>query len=328
MGSKSRMQGKVSPDPNATRVYVGIDVCKEQLDVYLHPVGRQLTATNDANGIRRLNRLLKDHDVALVVMEATGKLHRLAHRTLSASGFRVAVVNPLRSRLFAEAIGTLAKTDLVDARMLAVLGESLHPAVTEPPSELLESLQELVRGRLAASDERTALLNRLGASKTKCLIHELNRQLRALDASIANLEVEIKRLIKGDPCLARRFEILVSIPGVGETTAAAIIVELQEIGTLSAKEAAMLGGLAPVACDSGEANGARHIRGGRWRLRNALYMPAQSAARHNPDLTAFYDRLIANGKKAMIALTAVMRKLLILANTLVREDRLWQPNHA
>jgi transposase len=322
------MQGKVSPDPNATRVYVGIDVCKERLDVYLHPVGHKLTANNDANGIRRLKRLLRDHDVALVVMEATGKLHRLVHRSLSASGFRVAIVNPLRSRLFAEAIGTLAKTDLVDARILAIFGESLHPAVTEPTSELLESLQELVRGRQAANDERTALLNRLGASKTKCLMRELKRQLRTLDASIANLDVEIKLLIKNDPCLARRFEILVSIPGIGETTAAVIIVELQEIGTLSAKETAMLGGLAPLACDSGETNGARRIRGGRWHLRNALYMPAQSAAQHNPDLKAFYGRLIAKGKEAMVALTAVMRKLLVLANTLVREDRLWEPTHA
>jgi transposase len=322
------MQGKVSPEPTATRVYVGIDVCKERLDVYVHPVGQKLTASNDTNGIRRLKRLLKDQDVALVVMEATGKLHRLAHRSLSASGFKVAVVNPLRSRLFAEAIGTLAKTDRVDARMLAIFGENLDPAVTEPPSELLESLQELVRGRQATSDERTALLNRLGASKTKCLIRELNRQLRALEASIANLDNEIKRLIEGDACLARRFEILVSIPGIGPTTAAAIIVELQEIGTLSAKETAMLGGLAPIACDSGETHGARRIRGGRWHLRNALYMPAHSAAQHNPDLKAFYDRLIAKGKEAKVALTAVMRKLLVLANALVREDRLWEPNHA
>jgi transposase len=322
------MQGKVSPDPNATRVYVGIDVCKERLDVYLHPLGQKLAANNDANGIRRLKRLLKGHDVALVVMEATGKLHRLAHRSFSADGFRVAIVNPLRSRLFAEAIGTLAKTDAVDARILAIFGETIRPAATEPPSELLESLQELVRGRQAARDERTALLNRIGASKTKCLLRELNRQLRTLDASIANLDVEIKRLIKGDPCLARRFEILGSIPSIGETTAAVIIVELQEIGTLSAKETAMLAGLAPVACDSGETSGARHIRGGRWHLRNALYMPAQTAIQHNPDLKPFYDRLIAKGKEAMVALTAVMRKLLILANTLVREDRLWQPNHA
>jgi transposase len=322
------MQGKVSPEPNATRVYVGIDVCKERLDIYVHPVGQKLTANNDPNGIRRLKRLLKDHDVALVVMEATGKLHRLAHRSLSASGFKVAVVNPLRSRLFAEATGTLAKTDRVDARILAIFGEALAPAVTEPPSELLESLQELVRGRQAASVERTALLNRLGASKTKCLIRELNRQLRALEASIANLDNEINRRIEGDACLARRFEILVSIPGIGPTTAAAIIVELQEIGTLSAKQTAMLGGLAPIACDSGETNGARRIRGGRWHLRIALYMPAHSAAQRNPDLKAFYDRLIAKGKEAKVALTAVMRKLLVLANVLVREDRLWELNHA
>ena len=137
----------------------------------------------------------------------------------------------------------LAKTDRVDARMLAILGDTLDPAVTEPPSELLEGLQELVRGQ-AASDERTALLNRRGGSKTKCLIRELNRQLRALETSLSHLDAEIQRLIQSDPCLARRFEILVSIPGVGEVIAAAIVAELREIGTLSAKETGMLAGLA------------------------------------------------------------------------------------
>jgi len=322
------MQGKVSPEPNATRVYVGIDVCKERLDVYIHPVGETPTFSNDSNGIRRLKRLLKAHDVALVVMEATGKLHRPAHRSLSASGFRVAVVNPLRSRLFAGAIGMLAKTDRVDARMLAILGDSLDPAVAEPPSELLEGLQELVRGRQAASDERTALLNRRGASKTKCLIRELNRQLRSLDTSLSHLDNEIKRLIQSDPCLDRRFEILLSIPGVGDTTAAAIVAELREIGTLSAKETGMLAGLAPVACDTGETKGARHIKGGRAHLRNTLYMAALTASRFNPALKQFHDRLVANGKEAKVALTAVMRKLIVLANTLVRENRLWEPNHA
>ncbi len=322
------MQGKVSPEPNATQVYVGVDVCKERLDVYLHPVGKTVSVNNDPNGIKRLKRLLKPHDVALVVMEATGKLHRLAHRSLSASGFRVAVVNPLRSRLFAEAIGMLAKTDRVDARMLAILGDTLDPAVTEPPSELLEGLQELVRGRQAASDERTALLNRRGGSKTKCLIRELNRQLRALETSLSHLDAEIQRLIQSDPCLARRFEILVSIPGVGEVIAAAIVAELREIGTLSAKETGMLAGLAPIACDTGDTIGARHIRGGRAHLRNSLYMGALNASRFNPALKQFHDRLVAKGKVAKVALTAVMRKLLVLANTLVREDRLWELNHA
>ena len=320
------MQGKVSPERRATRIYVGIDVCKERLDVYVHPVGQKLAVGNDQNGIKRLKRLLKVHDVALLVLEATGKLHRLAHRSLSADGFRVAVVNPLRSRLFAEAIGALAKSDGVDARMLAILGESLDPAVTEPPSELLEALQELTRGRAAAVAARTALLNQLGASKTKCLIAEIKRQLRVLETTTAKLEAEIKRLIQSDASLKRRFEILVSIPSVGETTAGAILAELREIGALAAKEVAMLAGLAPIARDSGETNGPRHIKGGRVHLRNALYMAALSAARFNPALKQVHHRLIAAGKESKVALVAVMRKLIVLANALVREDRTWQPN--
>jgi transposase len=212
--------------------------------------------------------------------------------------------------------------------MLAILGESLDPAVTPPPPELLENLQELVNGRDAAVAERTALLNRLAASKTKCLIFELKRQLRALETSIAKLEAEIKRQVQSDPRLARRFRILTSIPGVGEATALALIAGLQEIGTLSAKEVAMLTGLAPIACDSGETKGARHIKGGRAHVRRALYMAALSASRFNPTLKQFHDRLIAAGKEAKVAITAVMRKLVILANTLVSEDRLWEPNHA
>lgn len=176
----------------------------------------------------------------------------------------------MRSRLFAEGIGRLAKTDRVDARMLAILGDSLDPAVAEPASERLESLHELMRGRQAISETRTALLNQRGASKTRCLIRELNRQLRAIDASLVRLDEAIKRLIEGDPRLARRCEILVSIPGVGEAAAAVIIVEMQEIGAISAKQAAMPAGLAPIARDTGETKVARHIKGGRAHLRAAL----------------------------------------------------------
>lgn len=145
---------------------------------------------------------------------------------------------------------------------------------------------------------------------------------------IANLEAGIKRQINADPALARRFTILTSIPGIGPATAVALIAGLHEIGELSAKQAAMIAGLAPIACDSGESTGARHIQGGRIHLRTGVYMAAVSASRCNPDLKVFYQRLIAAGKLTKVALTAVMRKLIILANTLVREDRLWQPNHA
>jgi transposase len=329
MGSKTRMQGKVSPERSTTTpVYVGIDVCKERLDVYIHPVGLRFEFANSAEGIKRLKRSLKAHEVALVAMEATGKFHRAAHRSLHADGFAVAVVNPLRSRLFAEALGALAKTDRVDCRMLAILAESLEPDATPPASAFMETLQELARCRDAAVAARTALLNQLGATTARPAAVEIKRQLRAAETAIENLEAEIEALIGADPRLARRLAILTSIPGVGTTTAIALIVGLAEIGSLSAKQAAMIVGLAPIACDSGQSTGPRRIKGGRAHVRRALYMAAVSAARFNPALKAFYDRLLANGKKPKVALIAVMRKLVVLANTLVCENRTWEPHHA
>ena len=182
--------------------------------------------------------------------------------------------------------------------------------------------------RLSSRINGTAVLNQIGASKTVPLIRELKRQLRALETAIANLDAEIRRRIDADPVMARRFQILTSIPGIGPGAAVALIAWLSEIGQLSSKEVAMIVGLAPVANDSGERRGTRSIRGGRANVRTALYMPANSAARHNPDMKVFYDRLIAKGKLAKVAITAVMRKMLVLANTLVSQDRLWEPNHA
>ena len=317
------MQGKGLPERSAARVYVGIDVCKSRLDVFIHPVGETLSVSNNPIGLRRLKKALAAHQVALVVMESTGKLHREAHRNLHAGGFAVAIVNPLRSRFFAQAIGALAKTDAVDARMLAFMAESLGPDATPPQGPLVESLQELVKGRDAAVTARTAILNRIGATQTKLLIAELRRQLRAVETAVARLEKEIKRLIAADAVLTRRFKLLLSIPGVGPVAAVALVAGLPEIGSLSAKEAAMLVGLAPIACDSGESVGARHIRGGRAHVRRALYMAAVSASNHNPSLKTFYDRLVAAGKKKKVALAALMRKLVVLANTIIHQDRPW-----
>ena len=322
------MQGKVSPERSATApVYVGIDVCKERLDVYIHPVGLRFAFANSPEGIKRLKRSLKTHEVALVAMEATGKFHRAVHRSLHAEGLAVAVVNPLRSRLFAEAMGALAKTDRVDCRMLAILAESLEPDATPPASAFMETLQELARCRDAAVAARTALINQRGATTARLAGVEIKRQIRAAETAIENLEAEIEAMIGADPRLARRLAILISIPGVGTVTAIALIVGLAEIGALSAKQAAMIVGLAPIARDSGQTSAARHISGGRAHVRRALYMAAVSAARCNPALKAFYARLLANGKKPKVALTAVMRKLVVLANTLVCENRTWEPHH-
>lgn len=323
------MQGKVSLEQSAaTRVYVGIDVSKGWLDVHVHPLGQAFRVPNTRDGLRKLKRRLAKVDVAVIVMEATAKFHREAHRNLHASGFAVAVVNPLRSRLFAQATGQLAKTDTVDARMLALLGAMLEPRAKPPPDEALETLQEIVRGRMAFVAQRTALLNQLGAAKTTCLRRQIARQLKTLEDAIARLEAEIQRIIAADPALERRFAILISIPGLGPTAAAALLVNLPELGACTGKQAVMIAGLAPIADDSGERTAERRIKGGRASVRTGLYMAAIAAARFNADLKRFYDRLRAAGKKPKVALTAVMRKLVALANTLIREDRLWQPIHA
>jgi transposase len=322
------MQGKVSPERSATPVYVGIDVCKAWLDVYLHPIGHKLRVANDRLGLRRLKCELARHRVALVVLEATGKFHREAHRNLHAAGLAVAVVNPLRSRLFAQACGALAKTDDIDARLLALLAESLEPAATPPLPEAIEELQELVNARAAAVQEATAIENRLGASQTAFLKAELARQHKVVKRHIARLQAEIVRRIAGDPVLARRYAILISVPGIGPIAAIALLTGLPELGQVTGKAASLMAGLAPIACDSGERTGQRRIRGGRAQVRTGLYWAAVTAARCNPGLKAFYERLRGVGKTGKVAITAVMRKLVVLANTLLREDRLWQPDHA
>jgi transposase len=318
------MQGKAEPVSNAqTQVYVGVDVCKDWLDAFFLPVGESRRFANDPGGIKQLNRLCRKRGAAKIVMEATGKYHRSAHRALSAAGLSVAVVNPLRARLFAEVNGALAKTDAIDARMLAMMAEKLDPKASEPPPQALEELQELVRARQAAVAERTALMNRRGEAKTDALRTELDRLIEAVREHIERLEKEIDRRIRADATLKHRRDLLTSIPGIGPVAAAALLADLDELGACSNKSAAMLVGLAPLARDSGQTSGKRRIRGGRALLRAALYMPALAAKTHNPPLKHFHDRLIAAGKQAKVALTAVMRKLVVIANTLIREDRPW-----
>jgi len=323
------MQGKIMSEQSAAEpVYVGIDVCKDRLDVYLHPAGRHLRVSNCGKGLKQLVRLLGGGNVALVVMEATAKYHRLAQRGLAQAAFPVAVVNPLRARLFAEALGALAKTDRVDAKMLAIMGAAVGPQARPPAPAEMQALQELGRARSATTQALTALKNRRGAAQTRFVAAELARQIKSSERSIARFSAEIGKRIAADPALARRYAILLSIPGVGPVVAAVLLADCAELGTLSAKAAALLAGLAPIACDTGNTTGQRHIRGGRKTVRNALYMAALSAARANPSLKNFYQHLIGKGKKPKVALTAVMRKLIVLANTLIKEDRHWLPSAA
>ncbi len=320
------MQGQKSPERSAQPgVYVGVDVCKDWLDVYLHPIGQKLRVANAPEGLKALKRRIAELPVELIVMEATGKFHRQAHRALHAAGLAVAVVNPLRARLFAEAIGQLAKTDRLDARMLALMAQTLEPSALAPAPEALEALQELAHARAAAKAEETALSNRRGASQTVFLKAELGRRLKLLAGHVERLDAEIERRLGADPALKRRYDILITIPGVGPVAAVALVIGLPELGACSGKAASLLAGLAPLARDSGAKAGERHIWGGRAFVRSGLYFAAVSAATCNPQLRDDYKRFRNAGKKAKVAITAIMRKLVVLANVLIKEDRPWRP---
>lgn len=320
------MQGKVTLEHRANQqVTVGIDVCKAYLDIHILPANIVLRVANTRKGHKQLLATLQGCTVSMIVVEATAKYHRPVHRTLHSAGWPVAVVNPLRTRLFAEGIGMLAKTDQVDARMLAIYAGMVAPAATPPLPENLESLKEIVRTRQAAMKHRIALHNQLEGATLTTVKAEIRRQITATKTAIKKLEAAAIELAHAEPAFARRLEILGSVPGIGDITAIGLVANMPELGSLNEKQVAMLMGLAPVACDSGQRNGPRHIHGGRTAARTGIYMAALSAARFNPDLKAFHDRLLATGKPAKVVLTAVMRKLIVLVNILIKEDRLWSP---
>lgn len=319
------MQGKVKGSTSQS-VYVGIDVSKSWLDVAMRPINKVFRVANNKKGFKALLKHLAGVSTALVVVEATGKYSNGVHRFLSEHGIGVAVINPYRSRKFADMLGRLAKTDVIDANLLAQFAEMVRPQAREPASKSLEELKELMRARDAAIADRTALKNRLKTAESRRLMSELERQLKACVRHVERLETAIQNVIKEDRDLTLRFKICQSVPGVGPTVAAGLIAYMPELGKLTAKQAAALSGTAPMNWDSGEMRGSRRIQGGRAALRRLLYMSAIVASTRGPatHLQATYRHLIANGKPAKVALVAVMRKLVILANTLIAEKRNWQ----
>ena len=321
------MQGKeASEQETKAKCNVGIDVSKDWLDVHVLPADERLRVPNTCAGIRQLKRWLMRFELALVVVEATGKWHRHVQRSLVASTIPVAVVDPYRVRMFAKAQGILAKTDRLDARVLALFAAMMTPSQRPPAPQVLAELAELVTARMSAVEAQTALKNQRSAATVKFLQRQLDRRIGRGDTDIAALDAAILKRIEADEDLAKRYAILTSIPGVGFTTAAILIACLAELGSLAAKQIGMLAGLAPIADQSGKREGARVIFGGRPRVRQALYLAALSASRFNADMRAFYQRLRADGKPAKAALIAVARKIVVLANTLIAENRTWLPN--
>jgi transposase len=303
----------------------GVDIAKDWLDVAIHPTGEAARFANDKNGLQGLIRWLAARRPARVVFEATGAYHRLFERTLAAAQLPVIKVNPRRARRFAEVAGNLAKTDRCDAAMLARMGPALELEQRPLVSETLDKMKELVSARDALIKDRTAALTRRQTTRAPLLSRQLAARLRQIDNQIGAVEKALKALRRADAELDQRFEILISIPGVGEITALILIVEMSELGAIEPGQAAALSGLAPFAQDSGKSAGKRCIRGGRARVRQALYMPALTAITHHPEYSVKYKALIKAGKPAKVALVAIMRKLLLLANALLRDKRKWSP---
>ena len=310
-----------------TDLTIGIDISKHHLDAACLTSGRQERFANDAAGLRALKRWIGPAGrVARLVYEATGRYH--AGLEAAFAGWPLVRVNPLRARRFAEACGTRAKTDAIDARMLARMGDRLELPPDPPASPVMRELQALQTARAGLVRDRIALIQRADAARLALLKRQTGRALRLVEAQLAEIEAEISTRIAADRQLARRQEILASIPGVGPRLSATLVVGMTELGAAPGKAIAALAGLAPLTRQSGDWTGRARVSGGRGDVRRALYMPALNAIRHNPDMRRFYDRLGAAGKPAKVAIVAVMRKLLVLANALVAQDRLWEPRPA
>ncbi|WP_031556283.1 IS110 family transposase [Parvularcula oceani] len=310
-----------------TETTIGVDISKDRLDAHRLPDGATGQFPNSKAGHRAFLEWA-GQDVARIVYEPTGPYHRAFEGALARTGLPLCKVNPKKARRFAEAIGTLAKTDRIDARMLARMGQLLEPESRPVADEALGSLRELLLVRRALIKERTAVTNRRHTLTIALLRRQHTQRLAQIERQLLKIDQAIMAMIKEDPTLKRRFEILMTIPGVANVTAFTMLIDMPELGTMDAKQAAALCGLAPLTRQSGQWRGRAMIGGGRRLLRQALYMPAMVAARYNDDLRATYERLKANGKPGKLAITAVMRKLIILANALIRDDREWAPRMA
>jgi len=318
----SRMQEQIQRPP---ATFAGIDVGKDGLDIFIHPAGVHLKIRNQQKAIHALTAELIRHGVDLVAMEATSTYHRLAHSILHEAGIAVAVINPFRSRQFANSIGRLAKTDKIDARTLALFAQRMAPAPTAPPDQQSKHLRDLNTARRQVLDEISDLKRQLHTTVHPIAVRQIRARIELGKRHKAVLEAEILNLIASHPVLKARFDILTSIPGVGKTIAAIMLADLSELGQVNARQIAALAGVAPLNWDSGTKNGTRIIRGGRRHVRNALYMAAVTCARQANALGLTYRNLVRRGKSPKVALTAVMRKLIILANTLIAEEnRSWQ----
>lgn len=305
-------------------IFVGIDVSKDRLDVAVRPSGEAFVVERNAAGLERLAGRLAALSPYIVALEATGGFETIAAAALAGAGLPVAVVNPAQIRAFARAIGQRAKTDPIDAAVIARFAEATKPELRPLPDEATRLLADLVSRRRQIVEMMAAEGQRERRLTDKRLKKSIARLRKALEKELAELDSEIDDHMRGSPAWREKEDLLASVPGVGPIIAHTLIAELPELGTLSRKQIAALAGLAPFTRQSGQWKGRSFIGGGRTAVRTALFMGALVAKRHNPVLKAFFDRLVTAGKPKMVALIAVARKLLTILNAILRDNRPWQ----
>jgi transposase len=309
----------------AAPTFVGIDVAKDRLDVHLRPAGEAFALSRDGAGLEALVERLAALAPALVVLEATGGFEVAVAGALAAAGLPLVVVNPRQIRDFARATGRLAKTDRLDAEAIARFAEAVQPAPRLLPSTAARALGELVARRRQLVEMITSEGQRRRQAREARLQRRIDAHLSWLQKELSVLETDLDDAVRGTPAWRAAEDLLASVPGIGKTSARTLIAELPELGRLDRRKVAALVGVAPINRDSGTFRGRRMVMGGRARVRTALDMPTLTAIRHNPALQAFYRRLTGRGRPAKVAITACMRKLLVILNAILRDQTPWQP---
>jgi len=303
--------------------WVGIDISKATLDVYLRPLGKTFQVANQETAISGLIEELQTYSLNLIVLEATGGLETELLIQLQAAQLPVALINPRQGRDFAKATGKLAKTDAIDAQVLAHFGEALKPQVLAIESDSARQLKELISRRRQVVEIQTAEKNRRDRARGKALA-DIEQHLDYLEQSLKKLNQEIEELTQSNQEWIDKVNLLKTIPGIGQVISTTLVSYLPELGQLTAKQISRLVGVAPINHDSGQHKGKRMINGGRAPVRASLYMGAVVAIRHNPIIKDFYERLLSRGKPKKLAITACVRKMLVILNAMVRDQKPWQ----
>jgi transposase len=310
--------------PQKIRI-VGIDVSKRKVDACLRAAGARLSVVSTPEGQAELVAWLRANRVRVAAMEASGGYERIWAEALRAAGIKIRIIDPKRVKYFAKSAGRLAKNDRIDAETIAWYAETF-PADPQPHDPQLDELERLVKARAGFKDLETRVVQQREHRQPADIAKAHATVLKAIRAELRKIDAAIAAKIKANPTFARRAAIIRSVPGLGVRAAAGLIAWLPELGHVSNEAAAALLGAAPYDDDSGEHHGERHIAGGRRKLRNLLYMPVMGAAtQHNPVLKPFYQRLLARGKKAKVALVACMRRLIVILNTMLARDQFWNP---